>query len=514
MPPSSAPPPTRPPLAPASGLAPVSPPVSVDRRTLLAGLASFGGLAGVGCATKGGASGENSGSEAKDSGGDTAGPTPSLVGWDLVRARIDTVVVLMMENRSFDHYMGARSLLDGDDAVDGLVEGMSNPDDAGAPVPVFPTALDCVPDPPHSWTSCHAQWNEGQNDGFVTQMADRSPESAHEVMGYWTRDYLSTSHTLADHFVLADAWHCALLAGTWPNRFYLHCAQSGAVRTNELPPEPTPSIYPHIKAAGHTWACFYNNLPFLPLVGDVSVGADDFDDMDGFFARAAAGTLPNVSIVEPIFGRNDDHPPAHPLAGQLFIGQLYEALRDSPQWERTLFIVTYDEHGGFFDHVPPPSFPDQRAADGFGQAGFRVPTLLVSPWVKPGTVFHTPVDHTSVIALLTQLYGLEPLTVRDTAADPLFDIFDLDAMAADAPHPAPALPAIEVAADELADPTCTYLGSAWAGTGQPELEAFVAERLGGTPFDRRHLTDQLYADFLQQVEKQGLLVRRATARPR
>lgn len=87
-------------------------------------------------------------------------------------------------------------------------------------------------------------------------------------------------------------------------------------------------------------------------------------------------------------------------------------------------------------------------------------------------------------------------------------------MAADAPHPAPALPAIEVAADELADPTCTYLGSAWAGTGQPELEAFVAERLGGTPFDRRHLTDQLYADFLQQVEKQGLLVRRATARPR
>lgn len=501
-------PPRRPAIAPAGAPPPPAPAEAVDRRAVLTGLASLGGLAAAACAGPGPRA---KGQPPRDTGGDSGAPGPALEGWDLVRSRVDTVVVLMMENRSFDHYLGARRLLDGDDVVDGLEDGMSNPDDAGVPVPIFPTALDCVPDPPHSWTSCHLQWNEGRNDGFVQQMADRFPESAHEVMGYWTRGYLSTTHTLADHFVVADAWHCSLLAGTWPNRFYLHCAQSGAARTNDLPPEPTPSVYPRIAAAGKTWACFYNNLPFLPLVGDVAVGVDDFDDMDGFFARAAAGSLPNVSIVEPIFGRNDDHPPAHPLAGQLFIGQLYEALRASPQWERTLFIVTYDEHGGFFDHVPPPTFPDARAADGFGQAGFRVPTLLISPYVKPGHVFSTPVDHTSVIALLSQLYGLEPITVRDAAADPLFEIFDLEAMAAEAPHPAPSLPPIEVGAEELADPACTYLGAAWTGTGQPELEAFVAERLGGTPFDRRHLTDQLYADFLVQVEKQGLLRRRPTA---
>jgi phospholipase C len=487
----------------------IPPPLVLDRRSLL------GGLAAVACApaskkTTGADSGGESGAGGNDTGGE---PGPTLEGWELIRSKIDTVVVVMMENRSFDHFFGSRTLLDGDDEVEGLRAEMNNPLPDGSPVPVFPTAVDCLADPPHSWGSCHIQWGEGRNDGFVAEMHARHPDEAHEVMGYWTGDRLVVSHSLADHFVLADHWHCALLAGTWPNRFYLHCGQSGAATSNDLPPEPTPSVYPLVAAAGYSWSCFYNNLPFLPLVGDVAVGVDDFGDMGDFFSRAAAGTLSNVNVIEPIFGRNDDHPPAHPLAGQLFLAQIYEALRASPQWDRTLLLITYDEHGGFFDHVPPPTFPDSRADQGFGQAGFRVPTLLVSPWVKPGFVHKTPCDHTSYISLLRALFQIGPLTERDAAADPLFDIFDLEAMAADAPHAAPALPAVEVSEDELNDPICLALSAVLGqGSGQPELEAWVGAQLGGTRFDRRDQTDALYATFLDQVERAGLL--RRVGRPR
>src|SRR5690606_19713819 len=135
---------------------------------------------------------------------------------------------------------------------------------------------------------------------------------------------------------------------------------------------------------------------------------------------------PQVVVVEPLYGRNSDHPPEHPAAGQIFLSSIYDALAKGPQWARSLMMVTYDEHGGFFDHVPPPKAPDERAAAGFDQLGFRVPSLVLGPWVKQGGVSHTIYDHTSMLATIERHFGLEPLTVRDASANDLFDCLDLD----------------------------------------------------------------------------------------
>ena len=144
-----------------------------------------------------------------------------------LREQVDTVVVLMMENRSFDHYFGSLSLLEGRTDVEGLQSEMSNPHPDGEDVLVFPSEVFCLPDPPHSWDSSHAQFNDGANDQFVQQFSYRSPDYCQEAMGYWDRTVLSTFYTLADHYTLCDQWYSSLMSSTWPNRFYSHAAQNG-----------------------------------------------------------------------------------------------------------------------------------------------------------------------------------------------------------------------------------------------------------------------------------------------
>jgi len=437
---------------------------------------------------------------------DTATPLPEF-GWELLRERIDTVVILMMENRSFDHYFGARKLEEGDSRIDGLTADMSNPHPGGYDVTPFLSETFCLPDPPHGWTSCHDQFNDGANDGFVTEYYPHNPNGAEEAMGYWSRETLSTLWTLADHYTLCDQWFSSVMSSTWPNRFYSLCGQNGGYQGNDFPDESFPSILTMAAEAGYDWSTYYNNLPFVILLPDVAINDDTFRSFDDFQADAEAGKLPPITIVEPVYGRDDDHPPTHPVAGQVFMALVYDILSKSPQWERTLFIITYDEHGGFFDHVPPPTATDDREEDGFGQLGFRVPTLVMGPWVKPNHVSSVTYDHTSMMAFIENLLELEPLTTRDAAADPMLDVFDQDALINNAPHTPIDLPTIEADEDEIYNEACSYLPNMSLDgiTFQPELEAFVVAHPDAAFIDRRSETNRMHQDIVEAAVKRGLL---------
>jgi phospholipase C len=432
---------------------------------------------------------------------------------DLIREKVDTVVVLMFENRSFDHLMGALTLEEGRDDIDGLTADMSNPHPDGTEVVVYPAGVECLLDPPHSWNASHAQFNDGHNDGFVTEYYGRNPSGASEVMGYWNRDMIGALYPLADAYTLCDQWFCSLMSSTWPNRFYSHAATNGGELGNSLPAEAFDNIYSRLAAGGWTWGCYYPLAPFMVLLPGIGLGDSELQIVEAFFLNAKSGTLPNVCIVEPMFGYNDDHPPNHPKAAQTYLSTIYEALAQSPQWGRTVFIITYDEHGGFYDHVPPPTTPDDHADTGHDQLGFRVPSLLVGPWVKPGHVSHDVFDHTCILAFLSMLFGTETLTKRDKNALALLDCFDEQAMRSNTPLAPITIPPIVATEEELYNSECVSIpgfatdNSPARAMHQPELEAYLDEHLLGTRLDRRAQAPEIYAFLLAKAEELGVLKR-------
>ena len=369
---------------------------------------------------------------------------------------ITTIVTVMMENRSYDHYLGARSLegMPGD----GLVRGMSNPDGDGGAVEIYPESAGgiCIPDPPHSWSSSRVQFDDGANDGFVQAYRERHGQVPPYVMGYFTRETLPATWGIADAYASCDRWFSSLLGPTWPNRMYYHSGQSGGLTQNVLPERggiDWPSIHHRLSDAGVPWAYYYQDLPFVPLFKGVEIEGTIRRLASDFFDDAAAGRLPSVCFVEPAFTANDDHPPHHPMLGQAFLRSVYAALAASPQWENCLFIVTYDEAGGFFDHVPPPTAVDDRAAAGFDQLGFRVPAVVAGPYVKRGHVSSVVRDHTSVLAHLDRMFGLEPLTARSAAAEDLGELIDVDRLAAGDPAPPAELAPVEID-ESMIDDAC------------------------------------------------------------
>lgn len=364
---------------------------------------------------------------------------------------LTNIVILCMENRSYDTFFGARSLLE-KRGGDGLTAGMSNTDGMGRRVEIFHADKPCVADPPHSWNSAHAQWNGGKNDGFITTYQDAHGMTVgREVMGYQTRAELPISYALADAGTICDRWFCSLMGPTWPNRMYLHAAQSGGLKENKLPMGALdfPTIWHRLSDAGISWGYYWSNLPVLALWSDLGRRPEVKRVEHDFFDDAEKGTLPQVVVIDPAFDGNDDHPPLPTLWGQQFVAAVYGALAKSPQWVNTLFVVTYDEHGGFFDHVSPPQVPDDRSPDGFNQLGFRVPTLITGPYVKPGHVSSVQYDHTSVLAHIEKMFKLKPLTARDAAASPLDDALDLDRLARLEPAAPVELPPIEISEDDI-----------------------------------------------------------------
>jgi phospholipase C len=264
-----------------------------------------------------------------------------------------------------------------------------------------------------------------------------------------TRNELPITWALADAYATADRWFCSVMGPTFPNRYYWHTGTSGGLMSNIFPPKggfPWPSIYNRLRDKGIDWAYYYSGLAFVPVIvnfeeSEVMAHTHSFSD---FLADAEAGVLPPVVYIDPFFGVNDDHPSVHPINGQELIAAVYTALARSPQWNKCMLVVTYDENGGFFDHVPPPKTVDDRAAEGFDQMGFRVPTLVAGPYVKEGYVSSVVYDHTSALRHLEVTFGLEPLNQRTMAANDLSDFIDKDRMTRGDPRPPITLPEIDL----------------------------------------------------------------------
>jgi phospholipase C len=431
----------------------------------------------------------------------------------------DHVVVVMMENHSFDNLLGALTLTN--PAVDGLtfVDGKainSNPgaDGMEAAVSVFPfpdTAQGS--DVSQTWRDAHEQINQGAMDGFV-----RSTEAT-QSMGYYTRETLPFAYSLASRFTVANRWFCSLPGPTYPNRrFLLAGTASGCTVTNsdtllELSP-PNGTIFDLLSQHGISWCNYFSDVPMTMVIPTTIIDHPAHHlPIREFFDHCRAGTLPSVSFVDPRIGvlsrigepiaslppffrellsrigadlssadsAQTEEDPQDMYNGEMWAHSVIQAVLDSPTWSRTLLIYTYDEHGGYYDHVPPPAAiePDEippklepdDPAGAYNLYGPRVPAIVVSPYSRPGAVTDVVHDHTSVLATIEAKWNLPALTRRDANAHTVMDFLDL----AQAPllHPpqlqAPSAtgPSGPVAsAARTANPTAT-LESATITSGSP-----------------------------------------------
>ncbi len=384
------------------------------REALRAGLAATATAATTGCAPDP--------SSDPDSGSTDTGPTAGS---------IEHVVIIMMENRSYDHWLGGRGIEEGLPG-DGLTAEMTNPGADGEDHGPYASDEPCLHDPPHGWSSSHRQWNDGAMDGFCTEYADRTGDSGKGVMQYQRRSDLPFTWALADAYTVCDQWFCSVMGPTWPNRLYGHLASSQGMTGNSLPGAAElftdKSVWKALEEKGIPWAYYYADVPFIGLLdGHMESELGRVELIDQLAKDVERGDLPPVTWIDPAFSYNDNHPPHHPGLGELFIGQIYETLAASSLWDKVLIILTYDEHGGFYDHVAPPTLDDDRADEGFDQLGFRVPTQLIGPWVKQG-VDSTVYDHSSWIKLVCELHDIEPWNARLQATNSLAAGIDWDRM--------------------------------------------------------------------------------------
>ena len=438
----------------------------MNRRVLLLA-AGFGGLVAA-CSGPGSRPAGSTASATAATGPATA---PSTTTTRPAEAPIDTLVVLMLENRSFDHHFGA---LPGVDGV--LGKDLSNPRGAGGE-PVAPYHLDdaCTEkDLDHSFTGSHEQFDDGRNDGFVTA-------SGEVAMGYREPADLPFTSALAAEFTVCDRWFCSVLGPTFPNRHYLHSGTADGRTRNVIEAFPKPSIWNRLEEAGVQWGYYYGDLPFLGLYPDVFGRGRDrgaVASLERYFRDAAAGRLPRVAFVEPVFNgpaATDDHPPHNSQFAQRFAAQVFGALASSPHWERSLFVLTYDEHGGFFDHVAPPPVVDDHAAAGFDHLGFRVPAMLAGPYVKRHFVSSVTYEHSSVPHFIEWRFGLRPMGVRDAQAANLLDA--LDFTKGDPTVPRLPVPALDPAHAVLCEPVGTATTVSYGARARPEGDgmALLAE---------------------------------------
>jgi phospholipase C len=346
---------------------------------------------------------------------------------------IEHVVVVMMENRSFDHMMGWVPGADGEQA------GLAFPDESGALVATHALAPDYQgcghPDPDHSFEGGRIEYNGGACDGWL--LAGSNDEYS---IGFYTAADLPFYSRAARRFVTLDRYFSSLMAETFPNRIYQYAAQTDRL-DNSLALSTLPTIWDRLAEEGITRRYYYSDLPFVALWGLKYLPISR--PVTQFLADAVNGDLPQVSFVDPRFlGEaeglsGDDHPHADIRNGQAFLNIIYTAVTRSPGWRNTVLVINYDEWGGFFDHVPPPTAPippaDEAAGATDGLLGFRTPAMVIAPWATPGAVSHMEFDHTSVLKMIEWRWGLEPLTVRDATANNLAEALDFTRRRAPAP---------------------------------------------------------------------------------
>jgi phospholipase C len=277
--------------------------------------------------------------------------------------------------------------------------------------------------------------------------------------------------TLANEFVLCDRWFASLPAQTWPNRFFVHAATSGGFADNQFREYRFDTVYDRLDDAGYDWSIYFHDFPHAYTIASLRqpTSALHFKFAKQFFLDLKHGRLPAYSFIEPRYfdflrwKANDSHPPHDVRLGEHLIADIYESLRRSSAWESALFIVLCDEHGGLFDHVPPPAAvnPDGKLSASppfaFDRLGVRVPAVIISPWVQKGSVDSTVFDHTSVIATLRELFAIGgPLTRRDDVANTFTHLLQ-EVARADAPATLarPAEPTADTFHDDSANAAMT-----------------------------------------------------------
>lgn len=351
---------------------------------------------------------------------------------DPASSGIDHIVQVMMENRSYDHMLGWVPQSNGvQNQVFVHTDGREVPTfHMGNSDPAYGFQGCGWEDPAHGYDTGRVQLNGGAMDGFLQTVGD--PNDKFPV-GYYNADDLLFYKGVAEHFTICDHYFHGILASTFPNRIYIHAGQTDRINNvfypgqdERQPPAPAsiPTIWDALLAKGYTGKNYFSDLPITAFWG--AKYASITAPFEQFLADAARGTLPNVSYFDPYFGfsvgetpagiSKDDHPQADVRDGQVYLTEIYNALRASPNWERTLMIVTYDEWGGFFDHVAPPTGPVSAAEAAIGNdglLGFRTPCVILGPRAKRGHVSHFRFDPNSVINLIRWRFGLDGFSARD-----------------------------------------------------------------------------------------------------
>ena len=391
--------------------------------------------------------------------------------------RLKHIVVLMMENRSFDHMLGALKGIDS--RIDGLDGTQFNLDTTGARAPVEPLAqfqgqLD--PDPDHHFPGVDLQLFNGDMSpqrvptmqGFVKSYFEqrRDVDHSRKIMYYFTPDKLPVLTTLATEFAAFNRWFSSIPGPTLCNRAFAHYGTSFGHVGMEVfyANQNIKSVYQRLEAAGKRAKIYYFDVKSssLEVINLLQHQPQFFGTYDEFLSGCGRGELPDYSFIEPNYSdhegddggellASDQHPDHHVQEGERFIASIYNAIRTQPAlWESTALLITYDEHGGIFDHVPPPNCV---AADGFvaqpdatntgkpflfDRLGVRVPAVLVSPWIRRGTVVgnNRIFEHASIPATVTQFFvGDYPdRTRREQAAATFLDLLTLNDMRGDAPE--------------------------------------------------------------------------------
>jgi phospholipase C len=366
-------------------------------------------------------------------------------GSDLI-PQIQHIVVVMQENHSYDSYFGMLGRGDGFTLDQNGKPTASNPDAQNKPVRAFHMANTCQA---HSlsqnWNSMHIQWNDGAMDGFV-----RSP-SGPAAMGYWNGTDVPYYYGLAKTFPLCDRWFASCFGQTYPNRRFLLCGSAlGSINTiigqADLPEPKNGTIVEALNRNGISWRDYYSLLPSLALFPTVfGANRDKCPKIEQFFVDAAAGQLPSVCLVESNSVTETEESPQDISRGEAFTAKVVDAVMRSPNWSKTVLVFCYDEHGGYYDHVPPPTAVDpgdfppnlrvhpEDHLDGlpgnvpgdYARYGFRVPAVIVSPYARKNYVSHVVHDQTSILSLIEHKWNLPALTNRDGAADNLLDSLDL-----------------------------------------------------------------------------------------
>jgi phospholipase C len=353
-------------------------------------------------------------------------PDPNLSG-------VEHIVVVMMENRSLDHFLGWMPNIDGRQA------GLKYLDANARPHSTYHLRdfQGCShPDPEHSYAGGRVEYDNGGCDGWL-----RAGSNDTFAIGYYRKTDLAFLGTAAPTWTSFSRYFAAIMAETFPNRLYQHAAQTDRL-DNRITISTLPTIWDLLLAQGVSATYYFSDVPFLALWGEkyVAIGRP----VAQFYTDALGGTLPAVSFVDPGFlsesqgASNDDHPHADIRNGEAFLARVYAAVTRGLGWANTVLVINYDEWGGFFEHVPPPTAPippeSQAAGDTDGRLGFRVPCLVISPFARRNFVSSSQFDHCSILKMIEWRWNLSSLTVRDAGAANLGDALNFEKPNLHAPH--------------------------------------------------------------------------------